>query len=432
MKFLVLNDDGKVILNTLLEHIKKTNTEINLVSVIQEILGDDAKKKEESIATLMAIVGQNIAVEKKQHAIFLLGFCYRFVLDTNTKDETKKNNEEAFKLFSQIAKVSFFAQNEIGLMFELGKVVVQSSEKAFEWYLNATKEKYAPALHNLAKLYENKQDIKTAADLYQSAMRLGYLKSQCNYAILLMQSKEDVAKNKELARKLFNDAAQKGSVKAVDELQKIYGKELNEHFDKLEKIENLDKKSLEEPGKEKRCKEIATWVKEIVTGINDLEDLKIQKETAKGYKERLMKVIIDVIDKFEAFEWKKELIILLDQQQPPSQCNLQVVLYVKLARFYEVGLNDLPVDDDESSRWYIKAANLGDIEARKKTQELDKKIASRESKKPEDKGTVQTIYVPQFKGELSSNAVGSMQLVQGKIDDAVQDYTDVDGVRFHS
>jgi len=432
MKFMELSDSEKYVLNFLLGTIKKGKTETNLSLIIQVILGDDIKAKSAAIAELQNVVGQKPSSDKK-YAIFLLGFCYRWVLDAGNRDEIKKNNEEAFKLFSLFAKTSPLAQNELGLMFELGKGVTKDSKQSLSLYASAAKEAYAPAIHNLAKTHDtgdkSTQDLKRAAALYQQAMNHGYLKSQCNYALLLMVGGQDFVKDEELGRKLLKEAAEKGSNKARDELKKLYAKDLEGIFSSLEKVTSLDKKDLEEQGKLRCCENIVKNNQEIITALDRLEELKVAAETLKIYKDRLSKAILSIFDKFESFDWKNELVLQLDKLNTHPKSNLLALLYARLAKCLEEGLGG-SVNDSESIRCYKKAAELGDIEAKQKAEEIVKKMAEREAKAIQEEQ--QKTFIPKFVAEqnLTSELVKDEA---SKIDENVEDYTVTeDGVRFHS
>ena len=76
------------------------------------------------------------------------------------------------------------AQNNLGLMYQYGRGVEQSYEKAVEWYLKAAEQGYADAQYNLGDMYEYgtgvEQSYEKAAEWVQKAAEQGDAYAQYN------------------------------------------------------------------------------------------------------------------------------------------------------------------------------------------------------------------------------------------------------------
>ena len=82
------------------------------------------------------------------------------------------------------------------------RLLTQNSEtdyaQGLEWLSRAAKQNHAPALFDLANLYENglyvQQDMAKALELYEQAAKQGYLDAQYNLGILYLKRPRNYAK----------------------------------------------------------------------------------------------------------------------------------------------------------------------------------------------------------------------------------------------
>ena len=80
------------------------------------------------------------------------------------------------------------AQYNLGLMYDMGKGVLQDYKEAVRWYQLAAEQGYSSAQHNLGLLYFNgqgvPQDFQTAIKWFTLAAEQGSLQAQHNMAYL--------------------------------------------------------------------------------------------------------------------------------------------------------------------------------------------------------------------------------------------------------
>ena len=116
------------------------------------------------------------------------------------------------------------AQNNLGLMYQYGRGVEQSYEKAAGWYLKAAEQGYADAQCNLGFMYLNghgvEQSYEKAVEWYLKAAEQGFACAQCNLGCMY-ENGRGVEQSFEKAREWYEKAAEQeyeDAIKALDRL----------------------------------------------------------------------------------------------------------------------------------------------------------------------------------------------------------------------
>lgn len=117
------------------------------------------------------------------------------------------------------------AQNDLGLIYEVGNGIEKNYAKSFYWYKKSAQQGFAPALYNLGLYYANgigvNKDLRMARECYSRSASKGFVLAQVNLGTLLLDGKGgDVDYNQ--ARELFKKAAEAGSSPAMYNLGNIY------------------------------------------------------------------------------------------------------------------------------------------------------------------------------------------------------------------
>jgi len=108
-------------------------------------------------------------------------------------------------------------QFNIGKMYEKGKGVSQSYDKAMEWYLKAADQGHPDALFDIGKMYSNGEGVpqshEEAMDWYQKAANQGHSGAQYNIGFMYSNG-EGVAQSNEKAMAWYLKAANQGDADA--------------------------------------------------------------------------------------------------------------------------------------------------------------------------------------------------------------------------
>ncbi len=141
---------------------------------------------------------------------------------------TKVNHLLAVKWFRMAAtNGDSVAMNNLGLMYEKGLGVKASLELAYKLYTKGAKKGYPQAQYNLGRIYYNgipgllDPDFEKAYIYYKQAAENDIAIAQYNLAILCFNG-QGCEKDKALAEKWFNKAAENGYTKAEEVLKKYY------------------------------------------------------------------------------------------------------------------------------------------------------------------------------------------------------------------
>ena len=117
------------------------------------------------------------------------------------------------------------AQNNLGLMYQNGRGVEQSDEKAVEWFLKAAEQGFARAQNNLGVMYEYgdgvEQSYEKAVEWYKKAAEQGYDGAQCNLGVMYEHG-FGVEKSYEKAAGWYLKAAEQGDASAQYNLGLMY------------------------------------------------------------------------------------------------------------------------------------------------------------------------------------------------------------------
>ena len=97
--------------------------------------------------------------------------------------------ETALKEFRPLAEKGYAkAQFNLGLMFEIGKGVLQDDAEALKWYRKAAEQGYTMAQHGLGRMYfageGDPQKYVEALKWYRKAAEQGYAKAQLSLGII--------------------------------------------------------------------------------------------------------------------------------------------------------------------------------------------------------------------------------------------------------
>jgi uncharacterized protein len=136
------------------------------------------------------------------------------------------NYAEAVRWYRLAAEQGFAdAQNELGVMYELGLGVGKSYTEAFRWYRQAAEQGLAVAQSNLGFMYSNGNGVPEndteAARWYRLAAEQGYAQAQVNLGVLYRKGNGVPADDTEAAR-WYRLAAEQGNADAQLNLGFMY------------------------------------------------------------------------------------------------------------------------------------------------------------------------------------------------------------------
>ncbi len=135
-------------------------------------------------------------------------FSYAGNLDDADLAYDKGDFKTAFNLYLiEAKKGNAEAQFDLGLMYDLGKGVLQDYKEAALWYRLSADQGAAAAQYNLGVLYDKGrgvlQDYKEAVKWYTLAADQGHMLAKCNLSIMYAEGsgiKKDLAIAKKLAK----------------------------------------------------------------------------------------------------------------------------------------------------------------------------------------------------------------------------------------
>ena len=117
------------------------------------------------------------------------------------------------------------AQNNLGLMYQNGRGVEQSDEKAVEWYLKAAEQGFARAQNNLGVMYASgtgvKRSYEKAVEWFLKAAEQGFARAQNNLGVMYEYG-DGVEQSYEKAVEWYLKAAEQGDDGAQCNLGTMY------------------------------------------------------------------------------------------------------------------------------------------------------------------------------------------------------------------
>ena len=118
-----------------------------------------------------------------------------------------------------------FAQDTVGDMYDHGRGVEQSYEKAVEWYRKAAEQGYANTQCRLGSMYHDgrgvEQSYKTAVEWYRKSAEQEYAAAQCNLGVMYEYG-QGVEQSYEKAVEWYRKAAEQGYANAQCNLGVMY------------------------------------------------------------------------------------------------------------------------------------------------------------------------------------------------------------------
>ena len=134
---------------------------------------------------------------------------------------------EICKLVEKAKLGDIDAQNNLGKCYENGRDVVQSYEKAVEWYRKAAEQGHAAAQYNLGVCYAEGrgvvQSYENAVKWYRKAAEQGEVNAQNNLGVCY-DNGQGVVRNYEKAVEWYRKAAEQGHAAAQYNLGVCYAK----------------------------------------------------------------------------------------------------------------------------------------------------------------------------------------------------------------
>ncbi|CAB4438315.1 unnamed protein product [Rhizophagus irregularis] len=191
--------------------------------------------------------------QNNSESIFLLGYF------NYTGIGTTKDKEKAYNLFINASKQDHtLAQYFAGKCYEFGDGITKNEKLAFEYYEKAANKDYANGQFNLGWFYENgisvKKDLKMAAYWYEKAANNGHLRAMRNLGlsykmevVLCYDSGIGINFDKQKAVELYQKAANLGHKVGQYNLAVIYevGDGIEKDLDKaIYWYENLQNKEI--------------------------------------------------------------------------------------------------------------------------------------------------------------------------------------------
>ncbi|PKK64366.1 kinase-like protein [Rhizophagus irregularis] len=177
--------------------------------------------------------------QNNSESIFLLGY-FNYVGIGSTKDE-----ERAFNLFINASKQDHtLAQYCVGQCYESGNGITKNEKLAFEYYEKVANKDYAMGQFKLGWFYKNgisvNKDLKMTVYWYEKAANKGYLIAIYNLG-LLYKNGEGVDKNNQKAFELFKQSAEGGLSDGIGVLAYCYNNGIGINIDKQRAVELYQK-----------------------------------------------------------------------------------------------------------------------------------------------------------------------------------------------
>ena len=218
-----------------------------------------------------------------------------------------------------------FAQDTVGDMYDHGRGVEQSYEKAVEWYRKAAEQGYANTQCRLGSMYHDgrgvEQSYKTAVEWYRKSAEQEYAAAQCNLGLKYKYG-QGVEQSYEKAVEWYRKAAEQGYANAQCNLGVMYeyGQGVEQSY---EKAVEWYRKAAEQGYAGAQCK------------------LGIIYENGQGVEQSYEKAV----------EWYRKA---AEQGYAGAQCKLGII--------YENG-QGVEQSYETAVEWYRKAAEQGDATA---------------------------------------------------------------------
>ena len=135
------------------------------------------------------------------------------------------NHAKAFEWFTKAAGQGHAdAQYKLGVMYGLGKGVLQDYQKAVEWFTKAANQGDAWAQKNLGVMYRNgqgmRQDYQKAFEWYTKAANQGYTWAQKNLGVMYRNG-QGVRQNKSTAKRYYGQACDHGNQLGCDHYRRL-------------------------------------------------------------------------------------------------------------------------------------------------------------------------------------------------------------------
>lgn len=155
--------------------------------------------------------------------IFCIAFLYGLSKWGGAWDN--KPLQKIYRLQAAAKQGDMRAQNDLGLIYEVGNGIAVDYNQSFYWYKKSAQQEFAPALYNLGRYYANgigmNKDPRVAREYYSRSASQGFALARVNLGKLLLDGKGgDIDYNQ--ARELFQKAAEVGSSVAMYDLGYMY------------------------------------------------------------------------------------------------------------------------------------------------------------------------------------------------------------------
>ncbi len=274
----------------------------------------------------------------------------------------EQSYEKAVEWYLKAAEQGFArAQNNLGVMYSNGTGVEQSYEKAAEWVLKAAEQGLARAQYKLVSMYRDgtgvEQSDKKAAEWVLKAAEQGDARAQYDLGNMYEKGR-DVEQSDEKAREWYLKAADQGFARAQYDLGNMYynGRGVEQSYEKalewfLKAAEqgfaraqyNLGYMYYYGFGVEQSDEKAVEWVLKAAElgNANAQCKLGVMNEDGTGVEQSYEK----------AREWYLKAAV---QGNADAQCNL--------GRMYKNGLG-VEQSDEEAVEWFQKAAEQGNARA---------------------------------------------------------------------
>ena len=140
----------------------------------------------------------------------------------------EQSDEKAVEWFLKAAEQGDAdAQYELGVMYEHGDGVEKSYEKAAEWYLKAAEQEFPSAQNDLGRMYEKglgiEQSYEKALEWYLKAAEQRNADAQCKLGVMY-ENGTGVERSDEKALEWYLEAAKQGDARAQYHLGNMYAK----------------------------------------------------------------------------------------------------------------------------------------------------------------------------------------------------------------
>ena len=274
-----------------------------------------------------------MADESSEETIINSHSDYERIFTEATEYYDKRDYKKAFDLYLEAAEQGYApAQCNLGYMYQLGEGVFKDKAKAVEWYTKSAEQGNAGAQFNLGLMYEYgegvSQDKVKAVELYTKSAEQGNVAAQCNLGYMYSNGL-GVSQDKVKAVELYTKSAEQGYALAQCNLGYMYDVGEGVSQDKAKVVEWYTK-SAERGYAPAQC------------------NLGYMYSNGEGVSQ----------DKVKAFEWYTKS---AEQGCAPAQYNLGYM--------YQFG-EGVSQDKVKAFEWYTKSAEQGNEFAKKALKNL--------------------------------------------------------------